>query len=385
MPVLEHAPGDPVAVGPGGTVTASELLADAGRVAAALTGLEPGAVALLCADRYLFAAGLLGAWQAGRVVFLPPNGQPDTVRALRPDDDVRLLLHDRDGSADGIHMGTLVARAAAPAPRLEIDPARHLVTLMTSGSTGDHQRCAKTGAQLLGEATVLAKAFGVGRDARILASAPPHHIYGLLFGVLLPMRAAASIIRESPLHAEAVAAALRRNGASHLVSVPAHLATLAEADDLPSLKCVFSSGAPLPAATAKRLRGRFGCRVVEVYGSTETGGIAWRSDAEAWRPLPGVSVSASEDGRILLSSPFLPPSRRPYLGADLISPVAGGGFHLLGRTDGIAKIGGKRVSLREESRNAYSGYPACATPRHSSAHPVALAARRSGWPWPRAA
>ena len=92
---------------------------------------------------------------------------------------------------------------------------------------------------------------------------------------------------------------------------------------------------------------RIGWRVVEVYGSTETGGIAWKSGAEPWRPLPGVSVSAADDGRILLSSPFLPPGTHPYLGADLISPVEGGGFHLLGRRDGVAKIAGKRVSLRE--------------------------------------
>jgi 4-coumarate--CoA ligase (photoactive yellow protein activation family) len=345
--ILAHAPGDPVAVGPGGTLAASDLVADAGRVAAELSDREPGGVALLCSDRYLFTAALLGAWQAGRVVLLPQNGQPGTLRALCQDSEVRLLLHDRDGSDAGTHVGALLSRATSPAPWKEIDLARHLVTLMTSGSTGGNQRCAKTGVQLLGEATVLARVFGVKPGARILASAPPHHIYGLLFGVLLPLRAAGAIIRDTPLHVESVAASLRRHRATHLVSVPAHLATLAEADDLPALECVFSSGAPLPAATSEALRLRSGWRVVEVYGSTETGGIAWRSGSEPWRPLPGVSVSAAEDGRILVSSPFLPPGSGPYLGADLIAPAAGGGFHLLGRRDGVAKIAGKRVSLRE--------------------------------------
>ncbi len=344
--ILEHAPGEPVAVGPGGTLTASDLVADAGRVAGGLVGLEPGAVALHCSDRYLFTAALLGAWQAGRAVFLPQNGQPDTLRALREDPDVRILLHERTGSAEGVHIGALLSRSVPPAPWPEIDPGRHLVTVLTSGSTGSSQRCPKTGVQLLGEATVLARVFGVGRGARILATAPPHHIYGLLFGVLLPLRAGGVIIRDTPLHAESVVASLRRYAATHLVSVPAHLATLAEVDDPPPLECVFSSSAPLPPSTSEALRG-IGWRVVEVYGSTETGGIAWKSGAEPWRPLPGVSVSAAEDGRILLSSPFLPSGTGPHLGADLISPVEGGGFHLLGRRDGVAKIAGKRVSLRE--------------------------------------
>ena len=345
--ILEHAPGDPIAVGPGGTLAASDLVADAGRVAAGLVHHEPGAVALSCSDRYLFAAALLGAWQAGRAVFLPQNGQPDTLRALREDPDVRILLHDRTGSAEGIHVGALLSRSIPPAPWPEIDPGRHLVTLLTSGSTGKSQRCPKTGVQLLGEATVLARVFGVARGARILATAPPHHIYGLLFGILLPLRAGGVIIRETPLHAESVVASLRRYAATHLVSVPAHLAVLGEVDDPPPLACVFSSGAPLPSSTSEALRVRIGWRVVEVYGSTETGGVAWKSGAEPWRPLPGVSVSAADDGRILVSSPFLPPGTRSYLGADLISPVEGGGFHLLGRRDGVAKIAGKRVSLRE--------------------------------------
>jgi 4-coumarate--CoA ligase (photoactive yellow protein activation family) len=345
--ILEHAPGEPIAVGSGGTLAASDLVADAGRVAAELVDLDPGAVALHCSDRYLFTAALLGAWQAGRAVYLPQNGQPGTLRALRQDPDVRVLLHDRAGDAEGTHVGALLARSTPPVPWLAIDPGRHLVTLLTSGSTGSSQHCSKTGVQLLGEASVLARLFGVGRGARILATAPPHHIYGLLFGVLLPLRAGGVMVRETPLHAESVVACLRRYAATHLVSVPAHLAALAGMDDLPPLACVFSSSAPLPPSTSEGLRVRIGWRVVEVYGSTETGGIAWRSGAEPWRPLPGVSITAADDGRILLSSPFLPVGTQPYLGADLIAPAAGGGFHLLGRRDGVAKIAGKRVSLRE--------------------------------------
>jgi 4-coumarate--CoA ligase (photoactive yellow protein activation family) len=344
-----HAPGDPVAVGEGGTRTAVDLHADAGRVARRLAALAPGEILLVCDDRYLFAVALLGAWSAGHAVLLPPNGQPETLRALAADPHVRAFLDDRGGADGRIDVRALLRDPASPWVPPELPPSRHVATLATSGSTGPHKRCPKTAAQLLGEATGLLEVFQVTRGARVLASVPPHHIYGLLFGVLMPLRAGAAFVRETPLHPEAVAAAAARAEATHLVSVPAHLASLAHADALPRFARVFSSGAPLPAATARGLVQRFGWRVTEVFGSSETGGIAWRDDPDhPWQPFPGVKVSIGDDDRLLLDSPLLAPAApRPLPCADRIARGADGRFELLGRADGVVKVGGKRVSLRE--------------------------------------
>ena len=35
----------------------------------------------------------------------------------------------------------------------------------------------------------------------VLATVPPYHLYGLLFGVLAPLAAGAAFARETPLHA----------------------------------------------------------------------------------------------------------------------------------------------------------------------------------------
>ncbi|OFX22601.1 MAG: hypothetical protein A2V77_19040 [Anaeromyxobacter sp. RBG_16_69_14] len=341
-------PGDVVAVGTAGNRTAAELLDDAGSVAAALDTHAAGEVLLVCSDRYLFAAGLVGAWLAGHAVLLPPNNQPATIRSIAAGSQVRAFLHDREGVPDGVHVGALLG-GAHPRRGALPPPERHIVTVTTSGSTGAHQRCPKTASQLFGEAAVLAALFGIGRGARVLSSVPPHHIYGLLFGVLLPLHAGAAFVRESPLHLESVGGAVESLHATHLVSAPAHLAALCAAERLPPLQRAFSSGGPLLGATAQALRARHLWPVAEVFGSTETGGIAWREDADGpWQPFPGVTASAADDGRLLLESPFLSPaSARPFACADRIAPLPDGRFHLLGRLDGVVKVAGKRVALRE--------------------------------------
>ena len=105
------------------------------------------------------------------------------------------------------------------------------------------------------------------------------HIYGLLFRLLWPLSAG------RPLYSEAFqdpAGILRLAAQRPLVWVasPAHLKRLR--DDLPwdaakPPRAIFSSGGPLPADSASHLAAHAGVSATEVYGSSETGGIGWRS------------------------------------------------------------------------------------------------------------
>lgn len=362
---LAHARVDaPVAVGEPGARTAGELLGDARIVAGRLPAPAPGSeVLVVCGDRYHVAVAALGAWLRGHAVALPPNAQPEAVRSLAARPGVVALLHDA-GFADAHDLRPWLT-GQVPEDMSEIAwpealPAgRPVATVYTSGSTGEHQPCAKTAGQLLGEARALAETFALGAGDVVLATVPPHHIYGLLFSVLAPLAAGAAFSRETPLHAETVAAVARRIGATALVSAPAHLRgmTVLGRGELPPLRRVFSSGAPLPRATALELLAGQGLAVTEVYGSSETGGIGWRRIEEgasdmfsepAWTPLPGVRVAASGEGRLLLDSPFLPPdAARPYPGEDRVEVAEDGRFYLRGRLDGVVKIAGKRVAIAE--------------------------------------
>ena len=244
----------------------------------------------------------------GNAVALPPNTQNSASRVLQHQPNIRAFLHDTD-AADGTDVRRLMSKEPAPRRRVElpeIHGGRHIVSLFTSGTTGTPKTWKKTADQLLGEATML----GLGPCAgirRIVATVPAIHIYGLLFGIAVPLLHGGAFARLTPFHAPTIAATLERLKADTLVSVPAHLRALEllEPSALPRVLRVFSSGAALPAATAEMLIARFGVRVTEILGSSETGGIASRQGGTgAWTPLSGVHVSAAPDGQMLVESPF---------------------------------------------------------------------------------
>lgn len=327
--------------------TVGDLRTRVGVLAAALASDDEFVLAI--DSRPAFVLAVLALWARGARAILPPNLRPAVVAEIA-DATSAAVLDDAWVDAQleiGAH-GPSVHERPLPGER-------ELASVFTSGSTAAHRRIDKRAAALLGEATVLAHAFGLRTDDRVLTGVPPHHLYGLLFGVLVPLVARASIITESPLHAEAVAAAIARHDATVLVSTPAQLRAfdVLAPDALAPLRHVFSSGAPLPADVAAMMRERFGRPVTEVLGSTETGGIAWRlhdGTDPPWRPLAGVQIAADPDGRLLVDSPFLPPDApRPWPTDDRVALLPDGFVHL-GRLDDVVKIGGRRVALGDVER-----------------------------------
>lgn len=354
--LAEHEAAELVAFGAAGERSAAQLAADARALGERLGPPEEGRdVLVVTDDRYHFAVSLLAAWSAGHAVALPPNSQAELIRAMAREPHILTLLHDADEDIGIDVRGTLGSRADGSAYRRPeaLAPDRRVAAVYTSGSTGRARAHSKTAGQLLGEAQVLARHFGVGAGSRVVATVPAHHIYGLLFSVLVPLVNGAAFCRSTPLHAEAVAGTLRSLDAHVLVSVPAHLRALRLLEELPSLDTVFSSGAPLMPDVARVLLERFGQAVTEVLGSTETGGMATRrSDGDGgWTALPGVRVEVGEEGRMLVDSPFLPPTApRPFRSEDRIEALADGRFAHRGRLDDVVKVAGKRVALGDIER-----------------------------------
>ena len=359
--LARHLPDSSVAWGPGTTTSAAELRAHVEGFGALLAPAAPGdELLVICRDRYRFTVALLAAWQRGYSVALPPNHQPDAIRAIRQRPGIVTAVHDVDGIDKGIDVrdSHVVDATRADVGRVPYSafpdppPERLLATVYTSGSTGEHTACPKTAGQLLGEARVLASTFPLPEGARVLPMVPPHHIYGLLFGVLVPLVSGCAFYRRTPLHAAEIVAV---GDIDVLVSVPAHLRGLlvVKAGELPPIARVFSSAAPLPPRVADGLNERFDWTVTEIFGSSETGGIAWRQSGGRgpWTPLPGVSVDVDADSRLLVDSPFLSSNAaRPFIGGDRAELREDGTFVHLGRSDGVLKIGGVRISLSEVER-----------------------------------
>lgn len=316
---------------------------DVARAAKAFEGCA--GAALFCRDSYLFAVGLFGLLHAGARVILPPNGQPGTLERLTGRFD-RLVGDDLlDGCGDDL----------ADLGRLPVD--RPLLHFFTSGSTGAAKVVEKSLGMMERELTLLEALIPAG-DGPVLSTVGHQHLYGLTFRVLLPLARGRAFCAETHEVWETLLAALPSRAV--LVSSPAHLGRTGGLEPLAEARrpaCLLSAGAPLSAAAATAAETIFGSRPLEIFGSTETGVIAFRrqrSDDEPWSLLPGVAMRVGEDGRLRVGGPHMGADGRRAGGwigtGDRVAPLPGG-FRFLGRIDQIVKIEGKRIDLGEVERD----------------------------------
>lgn len=325
---------------------------------AAMLAAASQLVALYFQDSGDFACALFGAWHAGKTVVLPGDLQPATLDRLR---------------AQGCHLASDVDQAVLPtidrpaaldtaptADLLPLDLHDTRLVIYTSGSSGEPCAIDKKLAQLDAEVQALQTCFGSrlavpGQALRTFATVSHQHIYGLLFGVMWPLAAGRPVAATRLAYPEEIAQRAAE-GPCVLVSSPAHLGRLPQHLDWHAaprnLRAVFSSGGPLALEAAHRTQALLGPAPIEVYGSSETGGIAWRqrsvdadaAQAERWTPLPQVEVAES-DGCLQARSPHLPDAAW-WTTADRIADLHDdGSFTLLGRADRIVKLEEKRVSL----------------------------------------
>jgi len=94
---------------------------------------------------------------------------------------------------------------------------------------------------------------------------------------------------------------------------------------------------------------------VEIYGSTETGGIAHRISKNGleWQPFSVCSLSLASNGCLCVKSPYIA-EKNGFVTGDLAEFLDNGKFTLNGRIDSIVKIEEKRVSLLEVEKRIYS-------------------------------
>ena len=295
---------------------------------------------LACEDAWEFAAGLFGLLVAQRTVVLPPNFLPGTVALL-----------EAQGGGGGVLRALPEPAPEGPAPEPILGGK---VEFWTSGSTGEPKRLAKDLAQLEAEVAMLERTFGARLDGCVVAgTVPHHHIYGCLFRILWPLYAGRPFLAEPCGEPASFRRTLDGLPRTALVASPAHLSRLPALVDLPALAkppaAVFSSGGPLAQADALAWRAVLPEGVAEIYGSTETGGIAWRRqgpdpDSALWTAVDDVHL-AYEDQALVVTS--FRAGGTPLRLEDAAEPCADGRFRLLGRLDRVVKLEEKRISLPE--------------------------------------
>ena len=324
----------------GRVVTWSDFERRAAGFAAAIEGREARRWLIECPKPLDFAAALLAVLHAGARAVVAPGLQPGMKELLRPAYDATL--------------GEVPPAAAARAWR-PLDAKQAWIDLFTSGSSGEPKRVEKSLAQLETETAALEACWGDSLGAAAFVSTVPHHhIYGILFRLFWPLCSGRPFDGALCADPRQLLETVARLGDAVLISSPAHLGRLPELIELEALKPVrriFSSGGPLAAAAAAEFKRRRGAAPIEVYGSTESGGIAWREqdgsdDSAGWRAFPGMGLRLDPQGALCVRSPYLSDDAELTMG-DAAELLPDGRFRLKGRLDRVVKIEGKRVSLPE--------------------------------------
>jgi len=333
------------------------------RLAAGIRRLQPPAgkdraLACLCTDdKSLLAAALMASLAGGPRLVLPYAFSRQALIEVLETLPSSFLLTDRPGD---FPPGPEVITSAmlnqdAGIPDASLDPDEPFLMLFTGGSTGKPKVWPKTPRNLLAEARHLSEKFGISSDDIFLSTVPPQHIYGLLFSVLIPFMCSARVLPGIYDFPREILREAQDHGASILVSVPVHYRVLKSSDlRRNAFRMAFSSAGAVDKDDAAYFHEKTGLDITEIYGSTETGGVATRcqsKDGDSWRPLDAVDWKIKNERLHVRSefiSPSLPRDAEGFFATGDCAVLDGDHrFMLRGRADDIVKIGGKRVDLKD--------------------------------------
>ena len=354
------APDRPIAYRHGRPVLLAEFRQD---VAAIIERLPRGAFMIdLCEDRYRFLAAYAAAAHVRHTVLLPPSRVEQIVAEVEASYAGSYRIDDAMVDAAiswDPGPGTRVSgrdREADESRSVSV-PANHTIMIgFTSGSTGEPQRFPKLwGGVAAGAARNMAairSALGCDDSTplSVLATVPPQHMYGMEWSVLLALIGGVAVHSGRPLFPADIAQALDELEPPRvLVATPVHLRAIVQsAQRFPPVHLVISATAPLDQPLAAAVERKLGGRLLEVFGSTETGAFASRrtADEATWRAYDGVALTPQPDGTVVNAPWFT----GPVVLQDIVELQDEGRFVVRGRNTDMIEVAGKRGSLGDLTR-----------------------------------
>ncbi|WP_163834972.1 AMP-binding protein [Spartinivicinus ruber] len=324
--------------------------------------------AIYCEDSICFIVALLAALKTGLEIVIIPNKQPATLNKLINLQYTLLTDSVLDVDSDSyipVIFDNLLATHDTPDLSDDLEfyleewqsflvDSHQPLYFYTSGTTGKPKLVSKKFGQLVEEVAVLNRLWQENTARAVFISTVSHqHIYGFLFKILWPLTIGNPILSRLISYPEELLAVSQHFAKVVWITSPALLKRLPDTVDgeVKSLSMVVSSGGRLDYPVAKQVADELQQFPIEVLGSTETGGVAWRQQCQqdsAWTPLPRCNVTKDiETGCLQVSSPFISSEHAYLVMGDIIDLQDNGQFLLRERADRIVKVEEKRLSLAQ--------------------------------------
>jgi acyl-[acyl-carrier-protein]-phospholipid O-acyltransferase/long-chain-fatty-acid--[acyl-carrier-protein] ligase len=247
--------------------------------------------------------------------------------------------------------------------------------LFTSGSEGVPKGVVLSHRNMLTNAAQAAARIDFGRQDKVFNVLPVFHSFGLTIGVVLPLVSGVRIyLYPSPLHYRTVAELIYGVNATIMFGTDTFLsgyARVAHPYDFRSLRYILAGAEPVKESTRKTYMEKFGLRILEGYGVTETAPALalntpmFNKFGTVGRLLPGMEArlekveGVEEGGRLHVRGPNVmlgylkadrpgvlePPPDGWHDTGDIVTLDGQGFVTIKGRAKRFAKVGGEMISL----------------------------------------